>query len=207
MEGRAERSRSMRGASRQQLIYGKNGSGKSTISDAFSCLKNNENEDFSCINEITFDGCSLLEDDKQSIHVFNENFIDSNIKIKENGIDSIVMFGEQVDIDNQITEKENLLNVKKTEIKNQNIIVNSFLEESNRNSPKYFLKQCISELKRDNGWAGKERIIKSARVNSSVTQATITNIMNQYNTNSHNCLISGSTLTHPTQIDSTSSLI
>ena len=167
---------------RLSLIYGKNGSGKSTISDAFSCLKNNENEDFSCINEITFDGCSLLEDDKQSIHVFNENFIDSNIKIKENGIDSIVMFGEQVDIDNQITEKENLLNVKKTEIKNQNIIVNSFLEESNRNSPKYFLNQCISELKRDNGWAGKERIIKSARVNSSVTQATITNIMNQYNT-------------------------
>lgn len=167
---------------RLSLIYGKNGSGKSTISDAFSCLKNNENEDFSCINEITFDGCSLLEDDKQSIHVFNENFIDSNIKIKENGIDSIVMFGEQVDIDNQITEKENLLNVKKTEIKNQNIIVNSFLEESNTNSPKYFLNQCISELKKDNGWAGKERIIKSARVNSSVTQVTITNIMNQYNT-------------------------
>ena len=27
MEGRAERSRSMRGASRQQLIYGKNGPG------------------------------------------------------------------------------------------------------------------------------------------------------------------------------------
>ena len=37
-------------------------------------------------------------------------------------------------------------------------------------------------MKRDNGWAGKERVLKSARVNSSVTQATITNIMNQYNT-------------------------
>ena len=43
-------------------------------------------------------------DDKKSIHVFNEKFIDSNIKIKENGIDSIVMFGEQVNIDKQIEE-------------------------------------------------------------------------------------------------------
>lgn len=167
---------------RLSLLYGKNGSGKSTISDAFSCLKNNENEDFSCLNEITFDSCPLLEDDKQSIHVFNEKFIDSNIKIKEDGIDSIVMFGKQVDIDNQINETEKRLNTKIAEIENQNRIITDFLDASNSNSPIYFLNQCISKLKRDNGWAGTERILKSARVNSSVTQATITNIMNQYNT-------------------------
>ena len=167
---------------RLSLVYGKNGSGKSTISEAFSCLKKNDNEDFSCLNEITFDSCPLLEDDKQSIHVFNEKFIDSNIKIKEDGIDSIVMFGKQVDIDNQINETEKRLNTKKAEIENQNRIIINFLDATNSTSPAYYLKQCISELKRDNGWAGKERVLKSARVNSSVTQATITNIMNQYNT-------------------------
>lgn len=167
---------------RLSLVYGKNGSGKSTISEAFSCLKKNDNEDFSCLNEITFDSCPLLEDDKQSIHVFNEKFIDSNIKIKEDGIDSIVMFGKQVDIDNQINETEKRLNTKKAEIENQNRIIINFLDATNSNSPAYYLNQCISELKRDNGWAGKERVLKSARVNSSVTQATITNIMNQYNT-------------------------
>ena len=167
---------------RLSLVYGKNGSGKSTISDAFTFLKNTETEDFSCLSEITFDNHPLSEDDKKSIHVFNEKFIDSNIKIKENGIDSIVMFGEQVNIDKQIEKTEERLNAKKTEIENQNNIVTRFLDESNANSPMYFLNQCISELKRDNGWAGKERVIKSARVNSSVTQATITNIMNQYNT-------------------------
>jgi len=167
---------------RLSLVYGKNGSGKSTISEAFSCLKKNDNEDFSCLNEITFDSCPLLEDDKQSIHVFNEKFIDSNIKIKEDGIDSIVMFGKQVDIDNQINETEKRLNTKKAEIESQNRIIINFLDATNSNSPAYYLNQCISELKRDNGWAGKERVLKSARVNSSVTQATITNIMNQYNT-------------------------
>ena len=167
---------------RISLVYGKNGSGKSTISEAFSCLKKNDNEDFSCLNEITFDSCPLLEDDKQSIHVFNEKFIDSNIKIKEDGIDSIVMFGKQVDIDNQINETEKRLNTKKAEIESQNRIIINFLDATNSNSPAYYLNQCISELKRDNGWAGKERVLKSARVNSSVTQATITNIMNQYNT-------------------------
>lgn len=167
---------------RLSLVYGKNGSGKSTISEAFSCLKKNDNEDFSCLNEITFDSCPLLEDDKQSIHVFNEKFIDSNIKIKEDGIDSIVMLGKQVDIDNQINETEKRLNTKKAEIENQNRIIINFLDATNSNSPAYYLNQCISELKRDNGWAGKERVLKSARVNSSVTQATITNIMNQYNT-------------------------
>lgn len=84
---------------RLSLVYGKNGSGKSTISDAFTFLKNNETEDFFCLSEITFDNHPLSEDDKQSIHVFNEKFIDSNIKIKEDGIDSIVMFGKQIDID------------------------------------------------------------------------------------------------------------
>ena len=113
---------------------------------------------------------------------FNEKFIDSNIKIKENGIDSIVMFGEQVNIDKQIEKTEERLNAKKTEIENQNNIVTSFLDESNANSPMYFLNQCISELKRDNGWAGKERVIKSARVNSSVTKTTVANIISQYKT-------------------------
>lgn len=167
---------------RISLVYGKNGSGKSTISDAFTFLKNTETEDFSCLSEITFDNQPLSEDDKKSIHVFNEKFIDSNIKIKENGIDSIVMFGEQVNIDKQIEKTEERLNAKKTEIENQNNIVTSFLDESNANSPMYFLNQCISELKRDNGWAGKERGIKSARVNSSVTKTTVANIISQYKT-------------------------
>ena len=38
---------------RLSLVYGKNGSGKSTISDAFTFLKNNETEDFFCLSEIT----------------------------------------------------------------------------------------------------------------------------------------------------------
>lgn len=167
---------------RLSLVYGKNGSGKSTISEAFSCLKKNDNEDFSCLNEITFDGRPLLEDDKQSIHVFNEKYIDSNIKIKDDGIDSIVMFGKQVDIDNQINETEKRLNTKKAEIENQNRIITDFLDATNSNSPAYYLNQCISELKRDNGWAGKERVIKSARVNSSVTKTTVANIISQYKT-------------------------
>ena len=168
---------------RFSLLYGKNGSGKTTISDAFSCLKDNNKDDFSDIITSVFDKSKgFSETDKNSIHVFNEKFIDSNIKIEENGINSIVMFGKQVDIDNKIKEKESKQKEKLSEIEKQTQLLELYEDKTNEKSPDYYLNLCILELKKDSGWAGKERLIKSGRVNSSVNQTTVSTIMTQHNT-------------------------
>lgn len=94
-------------SSRISLLYGRNGSGKSTISDAFEALKNEETSDFTIIAPQSFPTGSFEEDDKKNIYVFNEKFVDKNIKIEDDGIGTIVMFGRQAELDNQIKEKMN----------------------------------------------------------------------------------------------------
>ena len=96
--------------SRISLLYGRNGSGKSTISDAFEALKKDEVSDFTMIAPLLFPTKSFGEEDKKNIFVFNEKFVDRNIKIEDDGIGSIVMFGRQAELDNQIKEKKELLN-------------------------------------------------------------------------------------------------
>lgn len=46
----------------------------------------------------------LSDKEKQNIFVFNEDFVDRNIKTKQSGLNTIVILGEQVKIDNQIEE-------------------------------------------------------------------------------------------------------
>lgn len=168
---------------RLSLIYGKNGSGKSTVSDAFSYIKNNDLHDFANIEEITFNNSEpFSNEDKATIHVFNEKFIDSNIKIEQDGINAIVMFGQQIDIDKQIKEKESKLQEKSNEIELQNSLIQEYNAKGDKKNPQYYLNLCIAELKGNFGWADTERIIKSSKVNSPVNTNTVTNIINNYNT-------------------------
>ena len=79
---------------RSVVIFGKNGSGKTTISNAFLNYKL-DGTDFSTVkfyddknNEV-----SIIKD---NLWVFNETFIDNNVKLSEDkdGINAIVLFGE-----------------------------------------------------------------------------------------------------------------
>lgn len=88
------------------FIYGTNGSGKTTISSAISYLKD-KNLDFD--GEISFVDSSynpfvLDEENLKNLFVFNENFIDRNIKEKATGISSIVILGDNVEVDNKIDQ-------------------------------------------------------------------------------------------------------
>lgn len=77
------------------IIYGKNGSGKSTISKAvfgqedLKCTYLDEDE-----NELSFD--------EHSVFVFNEEYIRNKVEIKDDGLDAVVLFGEQVEIDKKL---------------------------------------------------------------------------------------------------------
>ncbi len=163
-------------SSRISLLYGRNGSGKSTISDAFESLKNNESVDFTAITPIPFENNTFTEDDKKNIYVFNEKFVDRNIKINEDGIGAIVMFGRQAELDNQIQEKKVLYDQKLAEIEADTSICNDYLDKKNTISPDYYWRKCESELKAENGWAKQDSILKGLRQNSVVNSSTVKDI-------------------------------
>ena len=64
------------------IIYGKNGSGKTTISNMINNLKNSQIDDYDEILLLDKDKNQITENDLNSkIFVYNESFIDDNIKL------------------------------------------------------------------------------------------------------------------------------
>lgn len=93
------------GNARISLVYGKNGSGKSTIANALQQANNtNESTDLTAIL-IDNSGSDITSQLSDKISVFNEDFIDKNIKIESVGLNTIVLFGEQVGLQKEIDNK------------------------------------------------------------------------------------------------------
>ena len=90
------------------IIYGKNGSGKSTISRAFSCCKSTEGIPSLVTQLIDFTSAPVVATELQrsNIFVFNEDYIQQNVRLQQNGLDTIVMFGEQVDLEEKIAKAQ-----------------------------------------------------------------------------------------------------
>ena len=166
--------------SRVSLLYGRNGSGKSTISDAFTLLKNDEGSDFTTINPISFSDGAFVNEDKNKIFVFNEKFVDKNIKIEDDGIGSIVMFGRQAELDNQIRIKEELLAQICEKIEQDEALCGEYDDKKNDKSPKYYFNKCESELKSVSGWARQDSLLRGSRQNSNVNLSVITDIVENH---------------------------
>ena len=94
------------------VIYGRNGSGKSTIARGIkeygktpnvffqSLFSSNAAKDDDKL-EVTGDD-QILQKMKKQTFVFDEDFVNNNVKVKDEGVDSIVMLGEQVEQDDII---------------------------------------------------------------------------------------------------------
>ena len=90
------------------IIYGKNGSGKTTIADAFRNITGVDKgriEISEFIDEYN-QKVELDEEEKKLIYVFDEEFIEENIKIELEGLNTIIVMGEEKDIDDKIKEIE-----------------------------------------------------------------------------------------------------
>ena len=79
-------------------IYGKNGCGKTTISKA---IKGDSSEKLN-IKFMDFKNNEIICDTKEKIYVYNEDFIDTNVRTSENGIKTVIMLGEQKELDDNI---------------------------------------------------------------------------------------------------------
>ena len=81
-------------------IYGKNGSGKSTISKG---IKGNTQENIT-IKFLNISNTEITRAESDKLYVYNEDFIDENVKTSEKGIKTKIMIGEQKDLDDKISE-------------------------------------------------------------------------------------------------------
>lgn len=147
------------------IVYGKNGSGKSSISRAIQAGETADND--------TCEYCAryndtLNDDIKKRIFVFNENFIDECIKIQEDGLNTIVMLGEQVKNDKII--KSNTIAIKEKQQKLNG--KSSLYKEKSENNEMLFsiLKKTLQE---DKGWADNDKRIKGNSTKTKVKPDTI----------------------------------
>ncbi len=90
------------------LLYGRNGSGKSTIARAFRKLAG---ESLPAIHYVAAldqndNQINLTEEDKKRIFVFDEDYVDKNVKIQQEGLNTIVMLGEQGGLTEKIEAAE-----------------------------------------------------------------------------------------------------
>lgn len=158
------------------IIYGRNGSGKTSIAKALRQLvgKDMEQEtEVGCVQYSVSTDATIPDDKKDSVFIFDEDFVRDNVRTKGKGLDTIVMMGEQVDLDIQITNKIAEKAAIEKQIAEQTVLREKFENEKDISSPHYFFKKIKDGLREDGGWADMDRDIKGNSVKSHVTEELV----------------------------------
>lgn len=161
------------------VIYGKNGSGKSTIAKAMLKLKGKDITEIPLTQYVDSENNPVLltEEAKNHLFVFNELYIEQNVRFKEDGLDTIVMLGGQVDLDDKIAKAEKAYSESQGEKEKQELEYKKYTDTASILSPEYYLAKINVALKGDNNWAGRERAILKQRQNAAVKDSTYTEIV------------------------------
>lgn len=165
---------------RISLIFGRNGSGKSTIADAFQAYVNN---DFTELAISLFDNNQIVQNIPETcrrnfIFVFNEKYIDTNVKLADDGLNTIVLLGEQADLDDKIDAAEALLQSALADERAAQSKVEQYSDPQNPLSPDYHLNGIKRRLREDGGWADIEGQIKGSKQKAKVSDDVVNDIEN-----------------------------
>lgn len=152
------------------LVYGKNGSGKSTISRAFNKLKGCDEKDISTVEAMASDEniIMLTEDEKQQVYVFNEDYIDNNIRLHEENLDTIVVLGEQNSIEDQLKKARHEQEEYQKNVNSQKANCDAYKDATNVISPEFYKNKMLSALKGDENWAGRDSKIKGNKTATAI---------------------------------------
>ena len=156
------------------LLYGRNGTGKSTIAKGFRKLAG---ESVSTITSVSAYNdanqlVNLSEEDKKHIFVFDEDYVDRNVKLQQDHLDTIVMLGQVADLTEKINTAMSECEVAKKMFEQQDLIYKEYCDTRNVKSPKYYMNQLVNALKGDDNWAGRDREINNGRQNTGVREDT-----------------------------------
>lgn len=146
------------------IVYGRNGSGKSTISNAFLAIKNGGMPGIDEAQLIGIDGkeITLTENERKHIFVFNEEFIDKKVKIDRSGIDTIVMLGPTIGKEKELDEAKKKLADAELELDRAKKTKEKFEEKNGDDNPETIIDKIKKELKKKDGWADREKQFEEA---------------------------------------------
>ena len=156
------------------LLYGRNGAGKSTIARGFRKIIGESGLPIRQAWFLDKNGAPIIltEAEKRNIFVFDEDYVNKNVRLQEDHLDTIVMLGEQVDLTKRIEDEKNAFETAKIEFDKWKTIYVEYQERSNKKSPQYYIDQLRFSLQGDDNWAGRDKAIRSGRQNSSVKDDT-----------------------------------
>lgn len=156
------------------IVYGKNGSGKSTISDGFSKIVSNDfSEELSASLIDRSDNVIDLSAESK-IFVFNEKYIDKNVKIDADGLGTIILLGGQIDLQADIDKYTKQLETEQKKRDDVEKALDAFKDNNNPYSPDYHLVRIKKVLQGE--WASKDATIKGNKINSKVTDYIVREI-------------------------------
>lgn len=159
---------------RFNVLYGRNGSGKTSISRAIAEFKKLDEElEGERIFTVSFNQ-PLGDEDKKHIFVFNEEYVNKKVRLEDaEGLGTIVMLGDAADIQGEIDRKTAELNGIIAVFTPLETAYNKYADENDETSP----KKLFNDLKNVLGeWARKDSEIKGNRRNTSLSDAVTTDI-------------------------------
>jgi len=157
------------------IIYGRNGSGKSTIARALAEYSNPDiPAETRKFDKIGFD-LAISEDSRRSIHVFNEEFIEKHVKIEDDSLGAIVMLGDQIDVVSQIDLKQEEIKKAQEELDSLGDLNKQLLDPGNASSPIFQFDSLKKKLSSPGEWAEKDAKCRehANKRNSPITETTI----------------------------------
>lgn len=162
------------------LLYGRNGSGKSTIAKAFRKAKSEVIPTISHVSFLDSNGVpvNLSGDEPKRIYIFDEDFVNNQVKLKEDHLDTIIMLGQAADLEEKIETAEKEMNAASDIMESRRIAFEEYQNPSNSKSPAYCLQRLGNALRGDDAWAGRDRRISGGRQNTQVRDDTYKKFLN-----------------------------
>ena len=143
---------------RMNIVYGRNGSGKSSLAKAIYDYAHETDESKFSLSFYP----ELSNDAKKRIFVYSEDFVLDNVKLAQDGLEQIVMIGEQVDLDNKEEDLKNEKEKVNKELDNEETRLLEITDKKNN-----IEKELLEVIKKD--YAGREkefrRLIRNPNTN------------------------------------------
>ncbi len=152
------------------LIYGRNGEGKSTIANAIKMLSG---DPVSTSLEADFfdleDNKIILSDkEKESIYVFNEEFVNKFVRNDQDGLNSIVILEKKPELAEQIKEAQTRLAEAEEKLTKCHEKTKEYEDEKNEKSPAFYQKRMLAALRKKGGWAEQDSKLRGNKTNTAV---------------------------------------
>lgn len=127
------------------LLYGRNGAGKSTLARAMMKAKGEQQDSIVQAAFLDNNGSPILltNEEQSRIFVFNEDFVDKNIKLRESGLNTIIMLGQQAEFAEQIQAAQEELDRVRTSCDKQKEVVTEYKNTECEKAPSYYEKNAL----------------------------------------------------------------